>query len=115
MTEKVVGYLLLASGVIIILLAALSVYMVFTAKSQPASFIKPGPVVLDLQLPADPAGEMTVNVPLDVSKIMPVAPLTNIFIHLMLMGFIASIGARLAGIGVNLVRPIIIKAKESSS
>lgn len=115
MTEKVIGYTLLIVGIVLIVISALSVYLVFTNNAQPYTFMPPGPVVFDLQLPADKNSSSMVHVPVDLSKIMPIAPLTNIFLHLVLMGFIASAGARLAGIGVNLVRPIVIKAKETTT
>ena len=37
---------------------------------------------------------------------------TNVFGHLILMGFIASIGYKVAGLGVLLIRPIVVKLKE---
>lgn len=112
MTEKVLGYLLIFLGILAIFLSAFSVYLVFTHKAEPYAFMQPGPIVFNLQLPADPSGSKMVNVPVDLSKVMPLAPITNIFLHLVLMGFIASAGAKLAGIGTNLVRPIVVKAKE---
>lgn len=111
MSEKIVGYLLIVVGVVAIILATLSVFMVFTKQAQPVPFIVPGPMVLNLQLPLDPAGGV-VDVPIDLAQFMPVGPLTNIFIHLVLMGFVAGMGSRLAMIGTNLVRPIVIKTKE---
>lgn len=115
MTEKIVGYSLLSTGILLIIISVVSVFMVFTNRSAPYAFMQPGPVIFDLQLPADASSSRMVHVPIDLSKIMPLAPMTNIFIHLVLMGFVASAGAKLAGIGVNLVRPIVIKAKESTT
>ena len=36
---------------------------------------------------------------------------SNLFAHLMLMGFMASIGSKIAALGVSMVRPIVVKLK----
>jgi len=111
MTEKLIGYLLLVIGVVVILVSAFSVYQVLTAKAQPAVFVKPGPSVLNIPITVAP-GLPPVNIPLELDKILPVMSLTNTFIHLMLMGFLVNVGFRLASLGTSLVRPIVIRTKE---
>lgn len=100
MTEKVTGYLFIAVGVGLIAFAALSVYFVFTGRATPfALFNFDGvSIALDPKLP-----EVEVF-PADMLN-----STTNTLAHLFLMGFIASVGTKIASLGTNLVRPIIVK------
>jgi hypothetical protein len=111
-TEKIVGYGLLIAGIVLIVFALFSVWWGLTGKLEPYQFVVQGNSVLNLALPLGPTGQ-SVDIPLNLDQMMPIAKLTNTFVHIMLMGFVASIGAKIANIGVNLVRPIIVKVKES--
>jgi hypothetical protein len=104
MTEKITGYCLLAFGVFLILGSALSVYRVFTNQTKPLAVFNFEPISLDLGQPQIPK-----------TQIVPAAMLNdtaNLAAHLFLMGFIASVGQKLASLGVQLLRPIEIKLSE---
>jgi hypothetical protein len=111
MSEKITGYLLLLIGLIIIGLSSLNVYQVFTKQIQPvnvflfdsirldfAKFIPEAPVNTDLTQELVPSDVL--NLPMNYAA------------HLMLMGFLASSGYKIASIGVTLLRPIKVKLKE---
>ena len=128
MTEKVIGYVLLVVGIIMISFSGLSVYNVFKGNERPYRLFNFDAVNLSLdpsqftggtiQLPQEliDAGvsiEQNSNQKPIQQEILPSNILndtTNIFAHLMLMGFVASIGYRFASIGTQMVRPIVVKS-----
>jgi hypothetical protein len=112
MSEKVTGYLFIVVGLTIAGFAAFSVYSVFTAKTMPVSLFTFDAVTIPLGALLG-GGEVPVEMVDTNIEIFPAEILkktTNTFAHLFLMGFIASIGFRVAQIGATLVRPIIVKA-----
>lgn len=127
MTEKVTGYILICAGLIVMIVASLSVYSVFTKKSSPVSLFNFGPIALDASqlIPQDipeGAGEIVnqQSAQLPKAELVPANVLNdsaNIFAHLFLMGFIVSVGFKVASLGAMLVRPVNVKlrAKEESS
>jgi hypothetical protein len=115
MTEKILGYMLIVVGIIAIVYSSVSVYDVFTKKAKPANLFSFSGISMDpsqflagnlppgVTLPKGPAMEiMTPEMINDTS---------NIFAHVVLMGFIASAGLKLATIGTQLVRTIHVKVK----
>lgn len=121
MNEKVIGYSLVIIGILTILFSAISVYLVFTKKSEPVKLFNFQGIGLDL------ASLFSDSLPPETSKLLNqnqgkstrteiisadlVNDTSNIFAHLLLMGFIASMGYKLASLGVMLVRPIVVKLK----
>lgn len=103
MTEKILGYALLGVGIFLIIIAAVSVFMVFTKQAVPVQLFQLQGISLNLgpQLPS--------------TEIIPAAMVndsSNLFAHIVLMGFIAGVGQKLASLGVQLVRPIVVKLNE---
>ena len=112
MSEKIVGYTLLCCGIAIILVSAFNVYFVFTGQAQPVHLFNFPAISLDMSKSLGvvlPASKPTELVPADMLN-----QTSNVFAHLFLMGFIASIGEKLASLGVQLVRPIVVKLKEAA-
>lgn len=129
-TEKILGYILLVTGILIILFAGLSVYNVFTKKITPVKLFDFKAVSIDASKLIPQNSIPTENVPPEIAKLLPknsstntevykteilpadmINDTSNIFAHLLLMGFIASIGFKLAQLGTMLVRPIMVKLK----
>lgn len=120
MAEKITGYLLLLIGITIIVLSGYSVYSVFTKQSQPVKLfnfngisINVGQIVMG-NLPADVAQFAPKNQSPQTTEIISPQMLndsSNIFAHYILMGFIASLGFKLASLGVMLIRPIVVKLR----
>lgn len=111
MSEKVIGYSLLTVGLILIVFAAINIFAVFTGQAQPIQLFHFQSVSLDfgasLGLPkgASPATEL-----LSAKDFNQMANLTA---QIFLMGFLAGIGQKIAALGVDLIRPIVVKSKES--
>lgn len=121
MSEKIIGYLLLILGIGIIIYSAISVYRVFTNKAKPVALFNFPPISLDL------GSSLTASLPPELKQALNQQPLPsqkteifpaeilnsnmNIFAHLILMGFMASIGFKIASLGVMFLRPIVVKLK----
>lgn len=113
MSEKIIGWLLTLLGLFIIIAAGINAYTTFTGSSAyitPFSFndILISPTQLfqgdTSQLNAEP-------IPL-VEAEMINKPL-NLTAHIILLGFLASIGTRIAMIGAQLVRTINVELKQT--
>jgi hypothetical protein len=120
MSEKISGYILIVVGIIIISASAYSAYAIFTKKAQPADLFNFQPIGIDTNqllgsaLPPEIADRMLNQANAPKTEIIPAALIndsSNIFAHLLLMGFLASIGYKLASLGIMLVRPIVVKLK----
>lgn len=123
MSEKVIGYILLASGVMVIIFSVISVWSVFTKQSRPVQLFTLKGVSLDVSqmmsssLPPEFANFMQGNQPVtqEIVSAEMLNETSNLFAHLLFMGFLASAGAKLATIGTQLVRPINVKLKTESN
>jgi hypothetical protein len=116
METKYLGHSLIAIGILTILFAGFSVYMVFTGKSTAYPLFNFPPIGFgaDQLLNTENIPPQLVSkeqVELVSSDLLN--DTTNVIFHMMLMGFIASIGAKIAGIGTKLVRPINVKLQEA--
>ncbi len=119
MNEKIIGYVLLTTGVLIIIFSAISVFSVFTKRSEPISLFTLKGIAIDSSALTPQLDLSTVpglNIPQkQVSKPVEIIPAetlnssANIFAHLALMGFLLSVGGQIAAIGTNLLRPIVVK------
>lgn len=111
MSEKIVGYTLLLVGLMVIMYSAFSVFQVFTNQAQPVQLFNLPGVSMDLSKMISGFSPELSGVDLPpmeqefASPEMINQPL-NLFAHVTLMGFIASIGFRMANLGVLLVRTI---------
>lgn len=123
MSEKVVGYSLLTVGIIIILLCGLNVFQIFNKQARPVQFFNFPGISIDLgsaisgSLPPEQKALVALQMG-DKAKqeIVPAEVLndsSNVAIHLFFMGFLASIGYRIASVGVELIRPVIVRVRES--
>ncbi len=123
MSEKILGYILLVLGLMIMVGSAFSVYQVFTKKTKPVqlfnfSGINIDSAVLQPDLPNNIPAEFQqlANRP-DLNKPLEIVPpellndSSNIFAHLIFMGFLLSAGGKIAQIGTYLLRPIQVKLK----
>lgn len=114
MTEKILGYALLTIGILIILFSAYSAYRVFTKQQEPIQLFNFNAISLDIGKLIAPTLTSSPDLSQElVSPEMINGPL-NLSAHLLLMGFISSIGFKIASLGVMLIRPIVVKLKEKS-
>jgi len=134
MTEKIVGYGMLLGGLLTIILAGLNVFGVFTGRIQPMTLFRFQSISIDSSqlvnqtydlnmegLPPEQVAlleqvfdqqKQTTSQKIEILPAEILNQTTNVFGHLILMGFIASIGYKVAGLGVLLIRPIVVKLKE---
>lgn len=101
MTEKVLGYIFLGVGISLILFALARMFLVFTGKLPPVSLFDSPAITLPL-----PTGGTQELVSADYMNLT-----SNLFVELLLMGFIASVGQKFASTGTSLLRPITVKLK----
>lgn len=116
MSEKVTGYILLGAGLLVIIFAALNVYQVFTNQAKPVQVFKFEGIALDASslIPTDerPRNQAETQAPkMELISGSMINESSNLFIHLFLMGFVASVGYKIASLGVMLLRPINVAVK----
>ncbi len=105
MSEKVLGYILIAVGVMVIIFSLFAGWMVFSGKSSPPQIFNSAGISLSLP----PIGQKTELLSADLVN----RPL-NMTLYLLFLGFVASGGAKVASIGAQLVRVIKVDLKNSS-
>jgi hypothetical protein len=136
MSEKIIGYLLLVSGIIIILLTGVNIYQILTLKARPVQLFHFNSLSIDANqltggqpeiktegLTAEQAQaiqnilktQTPTNQKIEVVPANVLNDTLNLFAHLFLLGFIASVGYRISCIGVFMLRPIVVKLKEKNA
>lgn len=142
MNEKYLGYSLLAAGVVMMLFAGFDVFQVFTGEKKPYPLFRLSGITVNFSeilkqqatnvLPTDmelPPGinlnsmlesvqsqNNTANENSGVQEVISAEMMNtpmNLFAHVFLMGFFASIGMKIATVGTYLIRTIEVKLKES--
>jgi len=120
MTEKIVGYSLLVLGLLIIIFSGVSVYQVYTKQTQPVNLFAFSGISVDMSqllaqsLPQELKNSGVAIPPLSqeiISAPMVNVPM-NLFAHTVLMGFLGSVGLKLAQVGTWLIRTIQVNVKE---
>src|SRR5258706_3429940 len=113
--RDIVGYLLILIGIGIIAASLWNGYSIFKGTAKPvALFSLPG-ISMDLtksiaqQLPESQRAMLPQSKPEEVIPAKSVNDPLNLFTHIFLLGFFATIGAKIAGIGVDLTRPYVVK------
>lgn len=113
MTEKAVGYSLLVAGIAVIVFAAANAFLVFTNRMEPIAFIaqETSALKFNLGVPSDQGIGKSIQLPVEVAQILPLYRLINGIIHLLFLGFIAGVGHKIASLGIQMLRPIVVRAK----
>lgn len=120
MNEKVVGYILLIVGIVVMTYAAVSVIGVFTNRSKPVDVFALSGISLDLgkiagsDLPSAQGQKLDrADTKTEIFGPEMVNTPMNLVAHLLFMGFLATVGFKIASLGTMLVRPIKVKLKTS--
>ena len=106
-SDKLIGYVLLSLGLLMIFAALFMIYQILTGKSKP-------PKVFDVVAPSIKLPTESSNVGSEF-KIIPdevFNGVLNIGMYYLLMMFLASSGAKIAGIGVKMIKDIKVQIKE---
>lgn len=124
MTEKILGYMLIVVGILVMIFSGFDVYLVFTKQKEPIKLFSFKGVGIDTSklLPANIPAELSKQIQsnqLGQNQVELISPdilndTSNIFAHIMLMGFIVNIGYKLASVGTKLVRTIEVKLKTTN-
>ena len=104
--DKTIGYVLLAVGAISIILAACSVFNVFTEATVPPAIFE----MKDITIPISGGGGMP-TAEIEVLSGTEISQITNMMLWFILMIFIIAAGGKLGGLGVKLVRDIKVEVK----
>ena len=122
MDSKVIGYLLLISGLILVAMSLFSVYQVFTNKTQPIQLFHQNGISLDLRQflgpSLSPSLDLANSSPSSQLEILSTDSLNRMFnltFHLVFMGFVSTVGFRLGTLGNQFLRPIIIDIKSTET
>ncbi len=126
--NMVIGYGLVAVGVLIMLLSLFQVYRVFTKQAQVVQFFSFQGVKIDLgalapQIDTSALDKVrtSLNLPPSTSspsrsvaetEIIPAEVLNgpaNLGVYMLFMGFVLNLGYKIADLGTKLVRPIYVK------
>jgi len=123
MSEKIIGYILIGVGVLTISFSGLSVYQVFTKKTLPVALFSFKGISIDMSkmlsasLPAE-LRNSGVTLPPAQTEIIPAEMVnlpTNFLFHTILMGFLSSVGLKIAQVGTYMVRTIEVTVKERNN
>ena len=104
--DKTVGYVLLAVGAISIILAACSVFNVFTEATVPPAIFEMKSITISI-----PAGEFTPPVEAELLPGAEISQIVNMILWLILMLFVITAGGKIGGLGVKLIRDIKVEVK----
>lgn len=118
MSEKILGYLFLSIGILVMSFSLVYIWLVFTNKIQPVAIIQAKSIQLDLtqalgnlstgQAINSSNGGMEIFSGQDMSKTL------NLSITFFFMTFVMLFGFRVASLGIMLLRPIVVKVKEKT-
>src|SRR5512138_1145219 len=100
--ERVMGYALLAVGVVMVVVAVVDMVAVFTGLASPPSLFS----FQDINIP-NLNGSTTVIPGAELSQ------LPNLFFWFLLMSFVAYAGGKIASIGVDLIKEVHLQVEET--
>ena len=100
--EKLVGYVLLALGVILLLVSIVEMLNVYGGNSSPPNLIK----LSDISLPSQDGTNIMLIQGNQLSQ------LPNLFFWFILMGFVMFAGGKIASLGVSMIKDIKVEVKD---
>lgn len=118
MTEGQTGYALLITGFVIMIFCLVYILLVFTGQRDPFQVVSiPAPKIDFSSLMGGPglAGMNLGKTELEVIPTSEFNKIINMGISLLLSGFVMSFGFKIASLGVMLIRPIKINAKQEAN
>jgi len=112
-SDKIIGYALLAVGLVIILFALNSMWTVFTGARSPPPLITMNSIKISLGGEQGPSGSEGLLQLKDIEILNgeQFSKLVNSMLWYILMLFVASVGGRIGGLGVKLAKEIKVEVK----
>jgi hypothetical protein len=105
-TEKIIGYVLLALGIILLIFSIIEMIDVYYGYAAPPKLFSIGDISLSL-------GNNSVNA--STIQGAQVSQLPNLFFWFLLMGFVLLAGGKIASLGVNMIKEIQVEIREPIS
>ena len=99
--ERIVGYVLLALGIVVMVFAAIQIVMVFTNKANPIEFFT-----------SEDVGGSSLPIPQLIDPEL-LNNVLNMAVYFLIMNFLLGLGFKIANLGVQLVRPIKIEVRNN--
>ena len=104
--EKIIGYILLTLGIVLLLFSIFEMITVYTGNASP-------PNLFNLSDISIPLGQNGTNVSLIQGA--QLSQLPNLFFWFILMGFVLLAGGKIASLGVSMIKEIKVEVKESTT
>lgn len=119
--DKIIGYVLLAAGILMIVIPIFLIANVLTGKSKPVQVfnVEAPTFEIPLDTPKDAKTSTGLNITQSGSQKAKIIPdevfnsSLNIGMYYLLMVFIGSSGSKIAGIGIKLIKDIKVQVKGS--
>jgi len=111
---KVTGYVLLVLGIAGMLGSAASVFLVFTRQSQPVQLFHLPSFSVDLSQLSGysyPGEEKQATSSTELFSASAMNDIANLSAHFILMGFLVSVGYKVASLGIQMLRPIEVQLR----
>lgn len=112
MNEKITGYVLLGVGLAIIILSALNILFIFTGQAHPVKFFNFPAVNLDLSSALGLPSTGAKTAPSELISSAMLNDSSNLLIHLFIVGFFVNVGYKISSLGIELLRPVVVKLRE---
>lgn len=124
MAEKTTGYILLTIGLLLMTFATIQIVLVFTGRAKPMEIFNydstadptnsfdPQALMQQFQNPDGQTSTIPSSFP-NVQLIDPKAlnDILNLAVYFVIMQFLLSMGFKLASLGIQLLRPIVVQMK----
>ncbi|MBE3116313.1 hypothetical protein IMZ68_03835 [Candidatus Bathyarchaeota archaeon] len=101
-TEKIIGYILLTLGIILLLFSIVEMFSVYGGTSSPPKLIN----LSDISLPGQDGTNTTLIQGSQLSQ------LPNLFFWFVLMSFVLFAGGKIASLGVSMLKDIKVEVKQ---
>ena len=117
-SDRIIGYILFIAGILLILYSAFNVYKVFTKGFEPVRLFEFQGIGLDagslIGSDLSPEQKALLNqsgsqTKLEIVPASLINQTSNVLAHLLLMGFVASVGYKIANLGILMLRPVFVK------
>jgi hypothetical protein len=111
MSEKIIGYILLLLGLVLIFAFSLNVFLVFTKQASPVSYFKLPSLTLNTAafIPDQLKNQIQTPPNMELLSGQALSDMANLTLHLVLMSFLVGVAFKIASLGIQLIRPISIK------
>jgi hypothetical protein len=103
--EKIIGYILLTLGIILLLFSIVEMVTVYYGYAPPPKLFN----LQDISLPGDNGSNVSLIQGTQVSQ------LPNLFFWFILMGFVLLAGGKIASLGVSMIKDIKVEVREPMS